>query len=930
MKHLSLTVALVALIPLLSVPSFATAPQFRDVPDIQVIGSSNVNVNLQRYAADIDDLLSDLTYDATRAVTFNTGLDDYTGGSQVASNDDGRLVIPGVAAGNAVNVVYEVGDAPEVSAFEASELRGVAALIASPALTSDARLVHGIDASTPGALYTYPVWATSATATGWETRSVPGPRTSSGDPATATQWGVKISALAVDVIPDETYQIASHYYFQRNVMNTGQTSITTPQTSALSVTVGVDGSLVIDPANEFTYPMVLGVKGIQSGSAESTKDYIGGTVMVPPLVDTFAGVDESYGTGFPFGINTSTFELEQTYTLPIESAYYFDTVSVTSGITMPTGGARVPLGSPGETPWVLGTVNNDGAVSFSSMVGTTAPLGNASVVTQAALTAINPDLSDPRFTSGNLVKLNVQSPSEPVANTVARAVNIELSNLVLTPGKVYQVSYSAFADLVQEGFNEAFLFTVIGIPNYLHAKTYVLPVRSNTTNSYSFPEAGWRKVALKYEMPDLSDLAQGQVFQNNIVNLELRLLAKAPFETGQDPWDIDLYIDNVEIYEVPGYDCDMALGNWELFGVPDDAQLGVIRPLAYPQIVPTTRGLLIGDFEGVNLEIGSANPVSVPDLPNVTWNTGDRPAGYETLANLGWEVDLTPQPGDGAPFGLGDTTQDLPANQMAAYGYLVVTTAENHFTTPYAADNPGGMGRSVRMHPGMAANSNTNEAFGTSAKRLSGNVALNGANFENMIAAINDGVSFSGTDPQTIAVRWWTYTPASYATDYNDWPNIYLALSDTGSSFQAFSGVMYHVEAAPFNGRPGEWVSHTTELDFPNGVAEHNLTDEFNAIPGWGPPGTVGVPNANWSTRFLDLQFQVYGFREAAPFLYPGMSGEFAPGSTAGTNTLAEPVTTGFIYLDDVTVMTSALESNRYYDRNYFEDTDKLGVDPLP
>jgi hypothetical protein len=344
--------------------------------------------------------------------------------------------------------------------------------------------------------------------------------------------------------------------------------------------------------------------------------------------------------------------------------------------------------------------------------------------------------------------------------------------------------------------------------------------------------------------------------------------------------EVNFYLDNFEAYEVPGWDVDMALGNTELFG----------QSRTYSHVVPATRGNVVGDFEGNN--------------GGVTAPFAGTPSGHQLLQQLGWNGNIRARSNGGDSFG--DLTN--------AYNTIVAVTTTNHFTS---SAQVGSLGTSVQMHPG------TVDANTQSGTRMASTIAVDGQQATDMIATLAE--SYSATSPQTITVVNWVRPSASFASDFRSWPGIFLSLQSTNSAITILDHVMFNAIDHVCQGEPGSWKRMVTEMDLPWGVVAHETVGLF-PFPEWGlttPPGT-------WGKRFMTLEFECFADRafDAALAGLIGLTGNYAAGSTAGRATATAGVGTNVVYFDDISVHSSAMESLRYYDRNYFEDTSVQAVLP--
>jgi hypothetical protein len=290
----------------------------RDVPDVRVLNSENVVLDLDNYVSDANSLAAQLTYDATRLMAWSMGMStlaDFvtqSGGTGV-SVTNGVVTLPGVADGSGDYSGFSVVDASADVAYEANELTGVNVLIASPSLTSDSRLAVGVDASDTVVPFYHPVWATSATSANslYNTRSIAAPRTIGGGTITAPQWAFKLSRL--NVVNSTTADVNNRILKQRVVTDAaaGVAVTTSPQSDDngnLIVSIDGNGNVSIDPEGPFTAgAIVIGVKAVASGDAEAGNDYDGAYVIASQLVTQSAGGQSA--TGFPLQGNGQTLYL---------------------------------------------------------------------------------------------------------------------------------------------------------------------------------------------------------------------------------------------------------------------------------------------------------------------------------------------------------------------------------------------------------------------------------------------------------------------------------------------------------------------------------------------------------------------------------------------------------------------------------------------
>lgn len=904
MRNLS-PLAVVVVAALISVSSFtsATAPQMRDVPDLKVVNGESVRVDLKNYTYDIDNVLSSLTYDATRAVQFPIGVTVLADGVQQmvdnggsVMNSSGALLLPsGPSAGSVEALGVSVEDASGDVAYEGAQMRGVSMLVGSPSLTTDARLTCGYDISMSMVPYTWPVFASSATAANVpETRTISTPLVG-GSPLTASQWVTKLSYLTVEKVTPATAAVSTRVYTRRVVTDAQTTALgsnTTDSEGRINVTIDGSGNVTIDPLAPFSSgAIVIGIKGVQSGTADTTPDYMGATVLVPQLVDRFYGIAAPQNTpaGYPFSAT-------QAQNLPMGSTYYFEGIPATTTVTVPTSGLFEPLAA-GITPWLVG---NPGT-SYTSGTG---ELGKVHI--RDGGTYLPPNLQDPRFTSGNVAILSVTSTqSVPPSGFRGRSSILYIDSFVLDPNKVYAVSVSAYADIVNEGSNEANLKFSVATTNFNQSKTLFLEPVASIPSGSGLPTCGWRKLSLKWQSPDFSWMppGQGNGLEDKVaVKLELLCLGPWPGFSGVwNPWIINLVIDNLEIYELPGFDIDMALGSTQLFG----------QTHAYPNVIPATGGMVIGDFEGTNVEYGSATPVDV--------DPGDsgRPAGNQLLTNLGWA---------NGPGFYGNNPGD------ASYDIIQALTLDNNFTSPY---QEGPAGRCALMHPGTVAG-----VDGESTSRMVTYVGFSGTQFNDMAAAYGGTpVSLTADTPQTISVSFFYKLPSSlYASDIREVPGLMTVVAPTGNSVYDFDATVFQVNWPITLGEPGEWRRIVVELEQPEGIAEHTSAPLFRQagyffpIPYWGHPVIKGNPPASWSTKFINLIFECRAFRAGADYLAGsvGFTGNYKGGVLSGRTSIGAGVTDGYILIDDVEFHSSAMEATRYYDRNYFENMIDVSVDRLP
>lgn len=932
MKHLSSGAAVLAVLVLSAGGAYANAPQLSDVPDIQVLNSAPVDIDLRKYVSDINDKANDLIYAGTRSVDFAgaTEISDVLG-LGVLIDASYQLTLPVVAPGSADGVIFSAEDSSEAG-YDVSEVRGVDVLVTQPSLYSDLRLTPGMTITEVAIAHTYPVYATSAAGPEFNRTVLPVTSAAFGEPVVSgtylsaatiakSNWTVKMSRLAIaDVVGAPTFAISNRHVLRRVVTDavTGGDLSNNPQVDDygnLSVTVGPNGSLTLDPQGPFTAgAIVLGIKGTNDSNLETTKNYVGATVLVPQLLTEHGG---SGFVGRPTSYNNNP---TSAFPIPMMGTYYFEGISDFGTLLSPTSGQPILLGASGsgQTLWAL---QNPGA-HFTNTSGANAsiPRGSVQLVSVADIPA-NPitgqPMQDDRYAWGDCLKLKVQGTTQtglaPVGGqTVGRSAKLIVRNLKVQAGKTYGFSYSAYTHVINSGSGNARIFNTVSNEGQYAVASYILKGNAVTVNGDSFPKRGWRKIHMKYTQPDFSYIPAGYgwALKTNAISVNIELNADGPtqsFSGTWNPWNIEMYIDNFEAYEVPGYDIDLALGNTELFG----------SSRAYPQVPPASRGFVIGDFEG-------GTNMTLDDTP-VPVNVGNpaRPADNNLANSMGWIPVVGPD-GNNSVHG-GASGPD--------YAGIRATTAENHWTSPYQDANGG---RALFLHPG------TVNVSGAAENRVGTAIALNGGGATKAQERFNSP-AIDPTAPQTFTMRFWIKPPSLYTSNYTKWPRFFVNLVDTNSQFDTLSAAAFAAWHHVAMGSPGMWHMKTVEIDFPAGVAKH-LTPSpgpgtgsglvFNGFPNWnhGPSNNIAPP-PSWSDRFVSVVVQAVArrnFDTLSNLGANGLIGNYAAGSLAGRANTSTPMTTGMIYVDDFSFYSSAMDNSLYYDRNYFEQASLPTVNDLP